>query len=66
MRTDFDLKKIMIEPCGDDYAFVAGKYVDEDGNDCYLRVDVPMKSDPNGIFGCCWLCRDCQLGYDAV
>lgn len=46
MRTDFDLKKIMIEPCGDDYAFVAGKYVDEDGNDCYLRVDVPMKSDP--------------------
>lgn len=50
MRTDFNLRNMKIEPCGDDYAFVVGKYVDEDGNDCYLRVDVPMKSDPEWHF----------------
>lgn len=50
MRADFDLKNVKIEPCGDDYAFVVGKYTDEDDNDCYLRVDVPMKSDPEWHF----------------
>ena len=52
MKIDFDITKIKFTPYCDGYDFTLGIIKDNEGDECYLGIDIPCKDDPEWRF---WL-----------
>lgn len=62
VKVDFDITKIEFTPYCDDYDFTLGTVIDDEGDECYLGLDIPCKDDPEWNF---WLLfEDDSVGWD--
>lgn len=52
MKINFDISKITFTPYCDDYDFTLDEVKDNEGDECYLGIDIPCKEDPKWLF---WL-----------
>ena len=52
MKVNFDITKIVFTPYCDNYDFTLGITRDNEGDECYLGIDIPCKDDAEWRF---WL-----------
>jgi hypothetical protein len=52
MKIDFDITKAELTPHCDNYDFTLGVTKDDEGDECYLVIDIPCKGYPEWRF---WL-----------
>ena len=50
MKIDFDIAKAELTPHCDDYEFTLGVTKDDEGDECYLVIDIPCKGYPEWRF----------------